>query len=188
MLLRRNAGLRKLVASEVVVNDGMIKAAYEQRYGPKVSARMILVATLGEAQRVMERLGRGEAFMDVAIDVSLDASRNQGGLLPDISPQDATFPKAIREAVRGLEPGQITPPVAMESGFAVLKVERKIVPQAPAMESVAAELKRQVTLTAQRAAMERQARVLIDEADVTVLDAALNEAYGRQRRDIVGPR
>lgn len=181
MLLARNAGLRKLVADEVDVSEAAVERAYEQRYGPKTQVRMILVPTLRQAEKVKRKLKEGASFIDLAVRMSKDESRQRGGLLPPISPADASFPQALRQTASKLEKGQVSQPVALDQSFAILKCERKIQPKGPPLKKVRGRLRRQMRLRMERAAMMRKARVLIEEADVTVLDAALQKAWKQQR-------
>ncbi|MBI1371130.1 MAG: hypothetical protein GC162_21070 [Planctomycetes bacterium] len=186
LLLKRNAGLRRLVQPDVSVNEAMIGQAYEQQYGVKTVARLILVPSLTEAGALLNRLHAGESFIDLAIDVSKDASRAQGGLLPPISAQDATFPKGIRDVAVRLEPGQVSEPIAVEGGFAILKCERKISAQAVPLAQVHDDLARQLRLSVERSLMQRKARVLLEQAQVTVLDAEMDRAWKQQKKEMVG--
>ena len=188
LLLRRNAGLRTLIEAESDVPESAVRQAYEQRYGPKQVVRLILVPSLQQAGVVRRRLEAGESFTDVAVAMSQDVSRAQGGLLPPISRHDDTYPKAIRDVVAALQPGQVSSPVSLEDGFAILQVERTIEAENVPFDTVAERLRRQVRLRYQRTLMERQARVLMQDADVTVLDAALNEAWKRRQSELVQPQ
>lgn len=181
-LLRRTAGMRKLVASEVNVTEPMIRQIYEERHGPKTEVRMILSPTLPESSKLMTRAQSGESFIDLAIANSKDESRNQGGLLPPISVHDSTFPKALRDSADKLKAGEISNPIALPGGFALLKCERKIPGGAIAYQAIAEQLKTEVRLRQERALMSRQARTLMENVDVTVLDSDLNEAWKRQKR------
>ena len=181
-LIRRTAGMRKLVAEGVSVTDPMVRQLYEERFGPKTEVRMILSASLPEISKLMTRAQGGEPFTDLAIAFSKDDSRNQGGLLPPISMHDATFPKALRDAADKLTLGQISSPIALESGYALLKCERKIPGNTVGYESVADKLRSEVRLRVERNLMARQARTLMEGVDVTVLDADLNEAWKKQKR------
>ncbi|MBI1371189.1 MAG: hypothetical protein GC159_00275 [Phycisphaera sp.] len=181
-LLRRNAGLRRLVADEVKVTPAMVQALYEQRYGEKAVCRLIMVPNLSEATKVIKRLEQGASFIDLAIEVSTDSSRNQGGLLPAISPLDATFPKEIRDTTAKLQVGEVSPPIALEGGFAILKCERKIAQEPVPFDSVSNALTVQARLEVERTLMSRQARTLLQNLDVTVLDADLDRAW-KQRKD-----
>jgi parvulin-like peptidyl-prolyl isomerase len=183
-LIRRTAGMRKLAAADLVVSDAMVRQLYQERYGPTVEVRMILCPSVGDASRVLARLGAGESFIDLAIAHSTDESRNQGGLLPPISPLDATFPKALRDAAGKLDRGALSPIIALENGYAILKCERLIPGSSVPFETVAEPLAREARLRIERTLMARQARSLMEGVEVTVLDAELNEAWKRQRRRI----
>jgi len=187
MLLKRNAGLRKLVADEVQVTEARVDQAYAQRYGPRTLVRMILTGTLKGASDALRRAKAGESFIDLAIELSEDSSRQAGGLLPPITAGDATWPKALRQTAMQLEPGQLSDPVSLDDGWAVLRCERKIPAQNVDRAAVADELRRDVRLGLERTRMQRLASVLLQEADVTVLDSELDKAFQRQRAELVQP-
>jgi len=184
MLLRRNAALRKLVVSRVVVNEPMVRQFYEQQYGAKAVVRMILVRDLNAVGPVKRRLDAGESFSDVAVAMSIDISRNQGGLLPPISAQDDSFPKGVRDAATRLVPGQVSQPVAVEGGFAILRCERKIEAEEVPYDQVAGRLRRQLNLRMARTLMEQRARALLQEAGVTVMDGSMARSWQQHRRRI----
>lgn len=185
--LRRYAGLRKLVAGEVVVNDVLVRQAYEQRYTEQTVCRMVMVENLRQAAEVKRRAEAGESFTDLAIELSSDPSRNQGGLLPPISPHDPTFPTAITGTAPKLAVGEVSDPIALEGGFAILRCERKIPADPLPFEQVADEVRRDVRLGLERSLMDRKARVLMDEAEVTVLNADLDREYKRRRQGVAEP-
>lgn len=186
LLLRRNAGLRQLVADRVEVTDAMVEQLYRQRFGERTVARLILVETIGEAARVNRRVEAGESFVDLAVEVSIDPSGSRGGLLPEISPDDPTFPSAIRDALADLEPGEVSDPVAVDDGFAVLLAERKVAADdSVELDEVADELRDEVRRRNEQAAMQQRARVLLDEADLSVLDSQLDRTWERRRRTIL---
>ncbi len=186
-LLRRNASLRKLVSPQVNITDAMVQQAYRQRYGEKTVVRMILVPTLGEASAVARRLAAGENFTDLAIALSKDSSRDQGGLLPAISAEDPTFPEIVRQTVSRMVVGQVSDPVAIDQAFAILRCERKITQEQVPFDKVAGDLRQLVRLRAERSLMQRQARVLLEKVDITVLDAELDRDWKRSRTKIVNP-
>lgn len=185
-LLRRNASLRKLIAAQTHVTDAMVHQAWREVYGEKTVVRLIMVPTLTEASEVVKQAKSGASFIDLAIHKSKDVSRNQGGLLPPISVDDPTYPEVVRQTATSLQPGQVSDPVTLENGFAILKCERKIAAEKVPFEKVAADLRDAVTLRVQRMLMQRQARTLLEKADVTVLDSQLNQDWHRRRSEILG--
>jgi foldase protein PrsA len=187
MLLRRNAGLRKLVADEVTVPDELVERLHEQAYGEQVQIRLITVPTLKQAEAVRRRLAAGELFSDIAVDVSTDASGARGGLLPPISRHATVLPDAMVKVAWSEPVGRVSDPIALEGGFALVRVERRIPAQPTPLAEVRDELRDLAREQQTQRLMQREARALMDAADVTVLDAALDDAWQRQRRAIAEP-
>ncbi|MCC7407176.1 MAG: peptidyl-prolyl cis-trans isomerase [Phycisphaeraceae bacterium] len=183
-LLRRNAAMRLLVQDQVQVPESLIRQAYEFEYGPRYVARLITVQSLADAAEARRRIDAGEPFMDVAIAMSTDASAAQGGLLPAISPLDPTFPAAVRQVLAKLEVGQVSDPLALGTGMALLKLERKIDAQKVNFDDV----KDRMTLVARRRVernlMEQLAAGLIRDSQVLVLDPALQKAWNQQLQSL----
>lgn len=73
------------------------------------------------AEQALSRLRAGEAFEQVAREMSDSADRERGGVL---GPRPAArLPDLFVSAVRGLQPGEVTPvPVRSGAGFHLLKV------------------------------------------------------------------
>ncbi|MCE9591353.1 MAG: peptidyl-prolyl cis-trans isomerase [Planctomycetes bacterium] len=184
-LLRRNAGLRLLVHDEVKITDAEVRAQYELDYGPSFEARLVLTDTLQQASEVVRRVRAGESFIDIALRESRDESRVRGGLLPPVNPADATFPDAVRAALAGLKPGEVSDPVAMERGFAVLKLERKNEGRGVVFDDVKGELTERVRLRVERFRMGQLARTILNESDVTVLDAGLQRSWTQQKQRLL---
>ena len=85
-----------------------------------LTLRVIVVASDDEARQVIARLKQGADFAAVAASVSQDPTRNRGGLLGRTSL--SSLRQELREALQGLSVGQITRPVRVPTGYAVLKV------------------------------------------------------------------
>lgn len=189
-LLERNASLRRLVADQVQVTEAAIRQAYRLGYGEKNEARLITVASLSQAAELVRRAREEKdvaGFVDLAIAFSTDSSRAQGGLLPPVSLEDATFPQAIRQALSTMQVGQVSDPVAIENGFAVLRLERKIAAPSVGYDDVKPMLTRSVRVQLQRMAMQRLAREILQQSSPAVTDAALDRSFLWQKRAIVGP-
>lgn len=184
-LLRRNASLRQLVAGQVQVTEAAIQQAYRLRYGEKHEARLITANSLSQAAELL-RLAQADnssaGFANLAIAHSTDSSRAQGGLLPPVSPQDATFPLAIRQALAAMETGEISNPVALENSFAILRLERKIASQSVRYDDVKAALARNVQVQLQRMLMQRLVREILQQSSPAITDAALDRSFLWQKR------
>ena len=86
----------------------------------EVILRIIVVSTADEAQRVAERLARGEDFVVLAREVSIDTTASRGGLIGKVV-LTALWPD-MRNVLEHLPVGQLSPIVQIPTGFAVLKI------------------------------------------------------------------
>lgn len=189
-MLRRNAGLRRLVQGQVKVTDEALRQAYDLAHGPRYQARLILVDNLQEAARIREQLQQGVSFADLAVEHSTDSSAQQGGLLPLISPSDPSYPQVIREAVTRLTPdgpGAISDVIALDGNFALLRLERKIEGDQVQFDDVKEELAGQVQRRLEQMRMQQLARQMLAETKVTVLEPALSESWQQQKQLLLTP-
>lgn len=178
MMMFRNAGLRKLVSEDVKVTEPMLHLAYQQAYGRRTGVRLLMVDTLVKAQTVVERLQKGDSFVELVYEFSTDnASRVQGGLLPLINVNDPEYPLELRRTVHRMKVGEVSLPISLTGGYAIVKCERIVQPEQKDFEEVKDDLERLVRLRLERVVMERVGRALIQKADVTVLDGQLGEAW-----------
>lgn len=178
-MLKRNALMRALVAPDVSITPIALDQAYSFRYGERYAARLIVVTTAADAIEARRRAQSGEEFSALAAELSTDASAARGGVLEPISPADPSYPAGVRSALRGLKPGEISAPIAIDEGFALLKLD-SVIPGAtppPPRESVTTELERDVRVQQERLLMNQLARRLIADADLTVMDPALERAW-----------
>lgn len=180
-LLRRNASLRKLVQDDVEITPVTIGQQYELRYGPRYQPRIITAEALRDFDAVQRRLDAGEAFSDVAAELSTDLSAAQGGLLSPISLVDPSYPQTLRNLLPKLEPGQVSEPIAIDGSFALVKLERKVEAQPVEMDDVREELEQEVRFRVEGALMNQLGRSLIRDAKVTVLDPALGDSWRRHK-------
>ncbi|NJL32268.1 MAG: peptidyl-prolyl cis-trans isomerase [Phycisphaerales bacterium] len=100
--------------------------------------------------------------------------------------QDATFPAALRQAVSQLEVGQVSDPVALDSGFAVLKLERKNEGAGLKLTDVKEELEMRVTRQMQQMLMQRLAREVVLQSDLVIMDPALSKSYAQAKAALLG--
>jgi peptidyl-prolyl cis-trans isomerase C len=118
-----------LVESQVAdaVNEGAIRGLYEEqqklaRRSVEIRARQIVLATAAEAEQVKKLLGSGAAFEALAMERSRDAAtRFNGGDLGYFTTD--VMPEAYEQALNGARAGQLVGPVAVQGGFALVKVE-----------------------------------------------------------------
>src|SRR5579862_9906803 len=112
--------LQSLVYPATVAILGMGLCSQIARPAPEVVLRLIVVNSSEDAQAVLDTLKAGADFAVLARETSVDATSTDGGLLGKIDP--ASLRPELRDAVLGLEPGQLSGIVKIPRGFAVLRV------------------------------------------------------------------
>ncbi|GGL55596.1 peptidylprolyl isomerase [Wenxinia marina] len=164
---------RALLAGEAV-NDLMTSAisdeAIQQRYdetfasaepATEWNASHILVPTEEEAQAVLDRLEGGEAFSDLATELSQDPGSGQnGGNLGWFGPGMMVAP--FEEAVTSLEPGETSEPIETQFGWHVVMLNETRDQQPPAFEEVSGEIAGQI----QQEALQARLTELTDAAEI----------------------
>jgi len=85
-----------------------------------VSVRIIVVATRGQALSIVEQLSKGVDFAALARENSTDSTAAEGGYMGKVDP--GTLRAELREALRGLGPGQVSQVVKIPSGYAIIQV------------------------------------------------------------------
>jgi parvulin-like peptidyl-prolyl isomerase len=162
------------------VDDETVQAAYDEQAEPQIDARHVLVETEEEADEVVDRIEGGEDFADVAADVSLDGSAEDGGNL-GAAPASQYVPE-FAEAISEGEVGELLGPVETDFGFHVIEVLG--VEDPPPFEEVEEQLRAQLEQQAQQdpelIALYEEA---FTEADVSVA-AGLGEWDPEQGRVI----
>jgi tetratricopeptide (TPR) repeat protein len=95
----------------------------QQTSAAKVNLQSIVVETAAKAQKVLDRLKKGEDFAALAKEFSIDPSASDGGRLGEVDP--ALLRPELREALAALKPGQTSGAVEVATGFVILKVLEK---------------------------------------------------------------
>ena len=91
-----------------------------QNSGTGSGLRVIVVATSSKAQEILEQLKQGQDFAELAKAKSSDSTAANGGYMG--RPDPGTLCTELRDALKGIAPGQITGIVQVPAGYAILKV------------------------------------------------------------------
>lgn len=188
LLVRRTAALRKLVSPDVTVSDAEIALAHQVRYGPRQRVRMLMSATereaagfLGELQ-TLDAATRRARFIELAMERSIDASGAAGGLLEPISAADPAYPLAVRTTISSLQPGQLSPVIALSPNYAIVLVEETIPDQGVQVDTVRETLRDDLRRRQERLLMDRKAQAIIEGSGITVVDPALQWSWRTRER------
>nr|MDA7555014.1 peptidylprolyl isomerase [Gammaproteobacteria bacterium] len=90
---------------------------------PELLVRQILVKTLTDAEKVLERINADQSFEDLAKQLSISANASEGGLMKWRKKSD--MPSLFAEGLEGIDVGHISSPLESGAGFHILKVEEK---------------------------------------------------------------
>lgn len=128
-------------------NEQELRAEYETQVSSlakqEYHAKHILVATEPFAQKVIERLQKGEKFEDVARKESMDSSKDNGGDLGWFTPDKMVKPFA--DAIVSLKPGEYThKPVQTQYGWHVIELVETRDLQPPSYDNVRQRLEQVV--------------------------------------------
>lgn len=88
--------------------------------GSQIPVRVLIVRSAADADRIHEQLSKGADFAVMARLKSTDPTAEDGGLMGTIDP--ATLRPELRDALKGLGPGQISAVTRLPAGYAILKV------------------------------------------------------------------
>ena len=182
-LLRRNAMLRALAGPRVQVTPAQVELAWRIRHGQRVRIRIIVTHDAQDAASIRSEIHNGpesqiEArFIQQAIAHSTDASASRGGLIEPLSPADPAYEDAIREAVKNLTQGQLSPVIAIRTGYAVCYMQERIAPDGVALADIRDSLAHDLRIRSERLMMDELATQLLNEATVSVHDPSLRWSW-----------
>ncbi|MBL8812198.1 MAG: peptidylprolyl isomerase [Planctomycetaceae bacterium] len=150
--------LKKLAGKEVNITREMMASAYEDNYGPRVKAHMIVIDNIRRATEIWEKAkANPEEFEALARDYSIEPnSRALGGVIPPIR-KNSGAPENLRKAAFALkEEGELSGIIQVEPNrFAILKYDGRTEPVDHNLADVEAQLHADLT--------EREVQKLVGE-------------------------
>jgi peptidyl-prolyl cis-trans isomerase C len=169
------------------VTEQAIQARYNRQYANRpaseeVHARHILVATEGEARKVIEDLQKGADFASMAKLISKDPDSQKGGDLGFFR-REQVWP-GFADVAFALQPGQIsTTPVHNEFGWHVIKVEERRLVAPPSYSEIHDALRQEL--------LAQAVRQVIDDARAQMVIHRFNldgsEILTGSQRDTIEP-
>jgi len=127
---------------------------------PEGADAAVLAERRARAAQALARVQAGEAFGDVAREMSEDANRERGGLI-GLRPPDR-LPELFVDAVRPLQPGQvIAAPLRSGAGFHVLQLVERAVSEADVGTVVETRARHILLRTSEQASVEQAAGRLL---------------------------
>src|ERR1700689_539722 len=86
----------------------------------QVPLQLIVAGTPEEAGKILSRIRAGEDFGAIARQYSMDATAKNGGNLGTVDPDSLRVD--LRDALRGVKPGEVTGVIQIPAGYAILKI------------------------------------------------------------------
>lgn len=169
-LLRRNAGLRALIARDVRVDETGIANAFDMLHGTKRVARLAVLTSLPDAERFINDVKAGRPFVDLAVERSLDEGAARGGLLAPIARRDPSYPEGLRAALYATAIGGISAPVLDNGRFFVVTVLEERPGDGTTLEASRSRCEEVVRRSQERLLMDALARELSALEGVTIFD------------------
>ncbi|TXK78261.1 peptidylprolyl isomerase [Paenibacillus sp. N3.4] len=123
--------LEKLATSNIKIPDAQVEdyiKTHPDEFKQEVEYNIlqIIVSTKDQANKVFAELAKGENFAILARDRSLDdATNNSGGDLGWIEGDDPFIAAPVLEAAKLLKVGEVSKPVSVAQGFAIVKLKNR---------------------------------------------------------------
>ncbi len=177
----QNALLKKDISP--LVTDDKLKAIYQDKYAskpgePEIHAEHILLKTQADAQAVIDQLGKGANFEDLAKSKSTDPNASNGGDLGWFKKGDMV--PAFSDAAFALQKGQYSKaPVQSPYGWHVIKVLDTRVSTPQTYEQVHDQLAQ----AAEQAAINAELTKLVAGSKILVLDTKGKLVTEKQAED-----
>ncbi len=131
----------KIIKQTVKVTDEELHDAYEEQFGEKILARQIVLRTLRDAEKNLERIKTGADFEALAKKESIDRnSASRGGKMLPFGPEGV-----IGKAVAKLKNGEVSEIIKTDSGYHIIKIEKRIPRSMKKFSEVKDDLMRLVT-------------------------------------------
>ena len=110
----------KVVAGLLVVAAAVVFMAVAEQGPADLILQMILVDTREKANAIQQRIRSGDSFEELAREHSTDPTAADGGNLGKVNLSGLRV--ELREALKGVEPGQVSGVVQTPAGYMILKV------------------------------------------------------------------
>ncbi len=93
---------------------------WSQNTAATTDLQIIVVGSAAEAQQILDQLKSGADFATLAKEKSTDPTSVDGGHMGKVDP--ANLRSELRDALKGIAPGQVTGAVKLPSGYSILRV------------------------------------------------------------------
>lgn len=132
----------KIIKKTINIADEELHEAYEEQYGEKIIARQIVLRTMRKAEKILEKIKAGANFEALAKKESIDRnSASRGGLMRPFGPHGI-----LGKPVAKSKKGEISEIIKTDSGYHILKIDKRIPRSTKKFSEVKDELVKLVTI------------------------------------------
>jgi peptidyl-prolyl cis-trans isomerase SurA len=138
-------------------------------------------AKLDEART---RAEKGEDFAKLVAEYSTSSTKSSGGVIGPINVDDLS--EGMVEAIKGLQPGQITQPVRSPTAIQIYKLDARTEPQLQPFDKVRAQIEQAIRTDRLGGETEKLLARLRSEAVIEWKDPALEQMYDKRIAELGG--
>jgi parvulin-like peptidyl-prolyl isomerase len=177
--------LGKHVGSKLKVTEEELNKFYQDnrdnfKTDQKVAARVILLKTEVDAEKVLTRIRRGEDFGQLAKEFSLDLPTAEKGGSMGIVEKKKVFPE-IGEVLFSLKAGEISEVVKTKYGYNVFMVDEILPPDIKPFEEAREDIKKSIVRDREGKAFDEMTKKLEKGAQIKIFENRLSETnHGSQ--------
>jgi peptidyl-prolyl cis-trans isomerase C len=172
--------LKKKIAADSQLTDDAMRKYYDAnkdkfKKEKEINTRHILLKTDEEAKQVMERLQKGEDFVELAKKYSIDPNAKASGGEIGFHPKGTLLPEYEAAAFKLTKVGQITGPVKSQFGYHIIRLEGAKPPTYVSFDEVKDFIKQQLIQDKQKELLEKYIEDLKKAAKITINEELLKE-------------
>jgi len=172
--------LKKKIAADSQLTDNDMKKYYDAnkekfKKEKEINTRHILLKTDEEAKQVMERLKKGEDFVELAKKYSIDPNAKASGGEIGFHPKGTLLPEYEAAAFKLTKVGQVTGPVKTQFGYHIIRLEGAKPPAYVSFDEVKDFIRQQLIQEKQKELLEKYIEELKKAAKITINEELLKE-------------
>lgn len=172
--------LKKKIAADSQLTDDDLKKYYDAnkekfKKEKEINTRHILLKTDEEAKQVMERLQKGEDFVELAKKYSIDPNAKTSGGEIGFHPKGTLLPEYEAAAFKLTKVGQVTGPIKSQFGYHIIRLEGAKSPSYVPFDEVKDFIRQQLIQDKQKELLEKYIEDLKKAAKITINEELLKE-------------